>query len=76
MEVKPMDTSTIQSFGRKIKRQVIDRRGVLVRMTLTERDQVRFGGTQSSLSLQQYCLRRLLGESSAIDPKSPTPAEN
>lgn len=50
----------VESFGRDIKKNVYGQRAVLVRMQLSERDELRRRSIEAGMSLQQFC-RKLLG---------------
>ena len=58
----------VESFGREIKANVYGERAVLVRMRLTERDDLRRRSLAAGMSLQQYC-RHLLGLPSRVHIK-------
>lgn len=49
----------VESFGRDIKKNIYGQRAVLVRMTLSERDELRRQSIGAGMSLQQFCRSRL-----------------
>jgi hypothetical protein len=49
----------VESFGRDIKKNIYGQRAVLVRMTLSERDDLRRQSIGEGMSLQQFCRSRL-----------------